>query len=180
MANKYSVECGLVETLLLQSDYSPGVVQLVSEQLSTYLGRMEAKAVSARKDGRIAAFGKADKDAAGDLKFLPLKVAKADLSYLPCRLLVIADATAVFSKTTGIPVDEIAYTLPESVRGILAGMEAAGKARQAEIDAKRKEQEAKNAAMKERQELAARLLAEHDAQEEKRKAGAAKAAPVTA
>ena len=175
MANKFSVEVALVESLLLACDYQKGVASLVGEQLSSYLGRCEASAVAANKAGRMVTLGKADKDMNGDVRFLALKSAKRDLNYLPCRLLVIADAQIAFSKATGIPTDEVCFTLPESVRGLLAGLEAQGKAKYEVMVAKLKAEKEKEEALQARQELAAQLLEEHDKQMEAAKVKAAQA-----
>jgi hypothetical protein len=173
---KFSVECSLVANLVVASGFSDGVAALVGEQLSTYLGRCEAQAVAARKDGRMVRVGKADKDANADVTFLPLKAAKRDVNYLPARLLVIADAAAKFAKEAGIERDGIAFDLPDSVQSLLKGMEAQGKERQAQADKAAADKVAQAEAIAARQELAAQLLAAHDAAEEKRKVKAAVAA----
>jgi len=175
MATKYSIECGLVASLVVASGFGAGTATLVGEQLSTYLGRCEAQAIAARKDGRMVKMGKADKDANADITFLPLKAAKRDVSYLPARLLVIADAASKFAKEAGIERDGIAFDLPDSVQSLLKGMEAIGALRQAEADKAAADKAAAEAAITARQELAAQLLAEHDKQEEAKKVKAAKA-----
>jgi len=172
---KFSIECTLVANLVVSSGFSIGVAALVGEQLSTYLGRCEAQAVAARKDGRMVKMGKADGHANADITFLPLKAAKRDVSYLPARLLVIADAAAKFAKEAGLERDGIAFDLPDSVQALLKGMEAQGKERQAQADKAAADKAAAAEAIAARQELAAQLLAAHDKQEEARKVKAAQA-----
>ena len=175
MANKYSIECALVSALVVASGFAQGVAVIVGEQLSSYLGRCEASAVAARKDGRLVKLGKMDKAASADITFLPLKAAKRDVSYLPARLLVIADSATKFAKEAGLERDSIAFNLPESVQALLAGMEAAGMARQEAADKVRAEKEAAEAAITARHALAAQLLATHDTAEEQKKVKAAQA-----
>jgi len=162
----------------MASGFKVGVATLVSDQLSTYLGRCEAQAIAARKDGRMIKIGKANGEMNADITFLPLKAAKRDVNYLPARLLVIADAASKFAKEAGLERDSIAFDLPESVQTLLKGMEAIGALRQAEADKAAADKQAAEAAIAARHELAAQLLAAHDAAEEQKKVKAAQAVTV--
>ncbi len=161
--SKYSVEVSAVKSVVTKAGFSLSIASVVGEMLSTELGRREAYAVSAKKDGRTVSFGKADKDELADAK-LTLKLAKLNTGYLPFRLLIISDAVTTFAKTTGIEAADVEYPLPEFVRlqlGELKGMADEREAKRlADVAAYDKAQAEKAA----RQALGEQLIAEHEKQ----------------
>ena len=157
---KFNEEIILVAALVEQHGFGAGVATLIGEQLASYLGRCSANAVVANKSGREATLGRPDKDGAATLRLAAMKVAKVNAGYLPCRLLLIADATSRFAASG---VSNVRFDLPEAVVSILKGMEADGLLREAQAAAVVLERRATEDALKARAELVEKLLLEHDA-----------------
>lgn len=161
--SRYSVEVGIVTSLVVKCGYSEGIAAVVGEMLSTELGRLEASAVSAKKDGRCVKFGKVHaKDKTADAK-LSVKFAKQNAGLLPFRLLIIADGIAKLAKDTDVPEESIEIELPEMVRLNLDALKSKADKREAEFKERMAVEAKERAERKARQELAEQLLAEHEA-----------------